>query len=226
MLDQARRVRAGQHVLHHDARCTRSWPAARSSTSSSTRRTIRRAEHPFKGNVDLGKLDALIAARRRRRRSPTSASPATVNMAGGQPISMANLRGRARALRAARDPAHPRRDARGRERLVHPAARAGLRGQDASPRSSTRSARYTDGGTMCAQEGPLVNIGGWLALNDDDALRGGAQPRRGLRRAAHLRRPRRARHGGDGDRHRGVGARSDHIRARIGQVAVPRRAAR
>jgi tyrosine phenol-lyase len=32
--------------------CTRSWPAAPSSTSSSTRRTTRQ-KHPFKGNVDL-----------------------------------------------------------------------------------------------------------------------------------------------------------------------------
>src|SRR5450759_3618439 len=48
-------------------------------------------ELPFKGNVDLAKLDALV------RRVGVAAVPyvsvgATVNMAGGQPISLANLK--------------------------------------------------------------------------------------------------------------------------------------
>jgi hypothetical protein len=87
-----------------------------------------RREHPFKGNVDLDKLAALIAGRRgeHRLRQPRG----TVNMAGGQPVSMANMK----ALRAlcdrARDPGLPRRHAHGRERLLHPAARAGVREQD------------------------------------------------------------------------------------------------
>ena len=78
--------RARQHVLHDDARCTRSWRAESSSTSSSTRRTIPRREHPFKGNVDLDKLDALIQRGRARSTSPYLSVAATVNMAGGQPM--------------------------------------------------------------------------------------------------------------------------------------------
>ena len=43
---QAGRPHPRQHVLHHDASCTRSSPAARSTTSSSTKRTIpRRITH-------------------------------------------------------------------------------------------------------------------------------------------------------------------------------------
>jgi tyrosine phenol-lyase len=70
-------------------RRTRSSPARPSSTSSSTRPTTRPNEHPFKGNVDAGEARRARRARRPRRRSRTSPSPATVNMAGGQPISMA-----------------------------------------------------------------------------------------------------------------------------------------
>ena len=47
--------------------------------------------HPFKGNVDLEKLDALVA-RVTAAHVPYVSIAATVNMAGGQPISLANLR--------------------------------------------------------------------------------------------------------------------------------------
>jgi len=49
------------------------------------------ADLPFKGNVDLGKLEALID-RVGAERIPYVCIGATVNMAGGQPISMANLK--------------------------------------------------------------------------------------------------------------------------------------
>ncbi|HEX9069242.1 MAG TPA: tryptophanase, partial [Ktedonobacterales bacterium] len=49
------------------------------------------SEHPFKGNIDLGKLEAAIR-RAGPERVPYVSVAATVNMAGGQPISMANLK--------------------------------------------------------------------------------------------------------------------------------------
>jgi tyrosine phenol-lyase len=52
-------------------------------------------EHPFKGNVSLDKLEALIK-RVGTEKIPYVSLAGTVNMAGGQPVSMAN----ARALRA------------------------------------------------------------------------------------------------------------------------------
>ena len=48
------------------------------------------SEYPFKGNVDLDKLDALVR-KVDARRVPYISIAATVNMAGGQPISMGNL---------------------------------------------------------------------------------------------------------------------------------------
>lgn len=47
------------------------------------------SEHPFKGNVDLDKLDALVQ-RVGASRVPYISVAATVNMAGGQPISLEN----------------------------------------------------------------------------------------------------------------------------------------
>src|SRR5512136_1447292 len=47
--------------------------------------------HPFKGNVDLSKLEALIR-RVGAEKIPYVSVAATVNMAGGQPISLENLR--------------------------------------------------------------------------------------------------------------------------------------
>ena len=49
------------------------------------------SEHPFKGNVDLGKLEDLIK-KVGRDRIPYVSLAATVNMAGGQPVSMQNAR--------------------------------------------------------------------------------------------------------------------------------------
>jgi tyrosine phenol-lyase len=49
------------------------------------------SSHPFKGNVDLQKLEALVQ-KVGPKRIPYVSLAATVNMAGGQPISLTNLR--------------------------------------------------------------------------------------------------------------------------------------
>ncbi len=48
-------------------------------------------EHPFKGNIDLNKLEALVK-KVGAKKIPYISVAATVNMAGGQPISMENIR--------------------------------------------------------------------------------------------------------------------------------------
>ena len=48
------------------------------------------SEHPFKGDVDLDKLETVF--RENPGRVPYVSVAATVNMAGGQPISMANMK--------------------------------------------------------------------------------------------------------------------------------------
>jgi tyrosine phenol-lyase len=121
---------------------------------------------PFKGDVDLDKLRALIDEMGPQR-IPYISLAATVNMAGGQPISMASIR-------AVRDLAN-----RHGIRVFLDAARAmenayfiqqredGYR--DRSIASILKEmCSYTDGCTMSAKKDPLVNIGGFLALNDPD----------------------------------------------------------
>ncbi len=49
------------------------------------------SEHPFKGNVDLDKLQALID-KVGADKIPYVSLAGTVNMAGGQPVSMANVK--------------------------------------------------------------------------------------------------------------------------------------
>ena len=49
------------------------------------------SEHPFKGDVDIAKLDALVD-RVGADRIPYVSLEGNVNMAGGQPFSMGNLR--------------------------------------------------------------------------------------------------------------------------------------
>ncbi|MDE3127895.1 MAG: tryptophanase, partial [Gemmatimonadota bacterium] len=49
------------------------------------------SEHPFKGDVDLARLEALVGEVGAEH-VPYLSIAATVNMAGGQPISLANLR--------------------------------------------------------------------------------------------------------------------------------------
>jgi len=121
---------------------------------------------PFKGNVDLGKLEALIA-QHGASRIPYVSIATTVNMAGGQPISMENLR----AVRALTK-AHGIRIIHDMTRVAENAFMIKL----LEPGYADRPVRdivheicsLTDGATMSAKKDALVNIGGFLATNDDD----------------------------------------------------------
>ncbi|GMV37668.1 MAG: tryptophanase [Fimbriimonadales bacterium] len=117
--------------------------------------------HPFKGNVDLNKLEDLIK-RVGPKRVPYLCLAGTVNMAGGQPFSMANLRD-VRALTARyRIPIYV--DA---TRLVENAYFIQQREKGWADKSLAQIVReignLTDGCTMSAKKDALVNIGGFLA---------------------------------------------------------------
>jgi len=122
-------------------------------------------EHPFKGNVDLDKLETLI--RQHPGKIPYVSIAATVNMAGGQPISLANLR----AVREL--------TTRHGVRLILDATRVAENAyfiQQREPGQQGRSiaaivhdiCALTDGCTMSAKKDALVNIGGFLAVNDPE----------------------------------------------------------
>jgi tyrosine phenol-lyase len=123
------------------------------------------SEHPFKGNVDLGKLETLI--RQGKERIPYVSVAATVNMAGGQPISLENLRAvRELTLRHG-------------IRLILDATRVAENAYFIQQREAGQAGRsiasivkeicsWTDGCTMSAKKDALVNIGGFLAVNEKE----------------------------------------------------------
>jgi tyrosine phenol-lyase len=124
--------------------------------------------HPFKGNVDLGKLEAVIA-RVGARRIPYVSVAATVNMAGGQPVSMENMK----QLRALTQK-HGIRVILDATRAVENAWFIKQREEGYADKSVAdilkQLCSYTDGCTMSGKKDLLVNIGGFLALNEWDVF--------------------------------------------------------
>ncbi len=120
--------------------------------------------HPFKGNVDLAKLEALIRQHGAANIAYVSLAT-TVNMAGGQPVSMANVK----ALRGLCD-RHGIRLFLDATRLVENAYFIQEREAGYASKSIAEISRefcsYTDGAWSSAKKDSLVNIGGWLAVND------------------------------------------------------------
>lgn len=120
--------------------------------------------HPFKGNVDLQKLEDLIK-KVGADKIPYISVAATVNMAGGQPISIENLKA-VRAL-CSKNGIKVILDA---TRAVENAYFIKVREKGYEKKSIAEILKeicsYTDAATMSAKKDLLVNIGGFLALND------------------------------------------------------------
>ncbi len=125
-------------------------------------------EHPFKGNVDLEKLKSIIAEHGANKIPYVSLST-TVNMAGGRPISLKNLR-EVRELTAR----HGIRVILDATRIAENAYFIQQREPGYQHRSIAeiilKTCALSDGCTMSAKKDALVNIGGFLAINDDDVF--------------------------------------------------------
>ena len=120
---------------------------------------------PFKGNVDLDKLKALIE-KVGAKKIPYVSLAGTVNMAGGQPVSMANVK----ALRALCDgygiPVYLDATRMAENAFFIQEQEEGYR--DKTIAEILREfCSYTAGAWMSAKKDNLVNIGGWLAVNDE-----------------------------------------------------------
>ena len=123
-------------------------------------------EHPFKGNVDLDKLQALIDEVGAER-IPYICLAVTVNLAGGQPVSMENIK--AVYELAQKYKIKVMMDA---TRCVENACFIKHREPGYADKTIREIIRemysYSDGCTMSGKKDGIVNIGGFLALNDDD----------------------------------------------------------
>lgn len=122
-------------------------------------------ERPFKGNVDLSKLEKLVNEVGAKK-VPYITIGAPVNMAGGQPVSMANIREVSKFCR------------KHGIKVVLDAARVlencyFIKHREDGYRNKTLKeicrelCSYTDACTMSAKKDAYVNIGGWLAMNDE-----------------------------------------------------------
>jgi len=122
--------------------------------------------HPFKGNIDLDKIQALIDKYGADKIAYVSVA-GTVNMAGGQPVSMANIK----ALRALCDK-HGIKVYLDATRMMENSYFIQEREEGYADKSIaeilTEFCSYTDAAWMSAKKDNLVNIGGWLAINDWD----------------------------------------------------------
>jgi len=172
-------------------------------------------EHPFKANVDLDKLEELIKEKGADK-IPYISIATSVNMAGGQPISLTNLKKLRKLTNKYGIP------------IIHDMTRVAENAyfikqredgyQDTPIRDIVKEiCSLTDGATMSAKKDALVNIGGFLALNDDDLFKK-AQNMVVIYEGLHT-------YGGMAGRDMealAIGISEsvdeDHIRARVGQV--------
>ncbi|MBL0235008.1 MAG: tyrosine phenol-lyase [Chitinophagaceae bacterium] len=121
---------------------------------------------PFKGNIDLIKLHKLVV-KYGAEKIPYVSMATSVNMAGGQPISMQNLK----ELRAYTKK-HGIKVIHDMTRVAENAFFIQQREKGYEKKSIAHIVKeicsYTDGATMSAKKDALVNIGGFLALNDQE----------------------------------------------------------
>ncbi len=173
------------------------------------------SEFPFKGNIDLQKLEKIIQEAGPRR-IPYLCVATNVNMAGGQPISLANLRDAAALCHH-----HGIKVFHDATRAVENCYFIKQREAGCAEMSLAEILRelcsLTDGCTLSAKKDSLVNIGGVLAVDDDelaDAARNLAVVYEGLHTYGGL--------AGRDLEAMAIGIREsvefDHMRARIGQV--------
>jgi tryptophanase len=121
--------------------------------------------HPFKGNIDLVRVEALL--KEQAARIPFGMITVTNNTGGGQPVSMANIRAYAALLKRFGKPF-----IMDVCRFAENAMFIKLR----EPGYENTSIReichemfsYADGATMSAKKDGMVNIGGFIVLRSDE----------------------------------------------------------
>jgi len=126
-------------------------------------------EHPFKGNIDLQKLEKVFKENPKER-IPMVIITVTCNTSGGQPVSMANIK-------AVSEMAH-----KYGVRVIFDSARFAENAyfikirEDGYQEKTIREIvlemfSYGDGMTMSSKKDAIVNMGGFIALRDEAIFR-------------------------------------------------------
>jgi tyrosine phenol-lyase len=125
--------------------------------------------HPFKGNMDLAKLEVLLAAHRRGG-VPLVMLTVTSSAGGGQPVSLENIRGVAALCRKAGVPFYL--DAcRFAENAFFIKQREPGQGHRPVIDIAREMLRLADGCTMSARKDGMASTGGFIATSDDALAR-------------------------------------------------------
>ncbi len=174
------------------------------------------SEHPFKGNIDLTKLHAVVAEHGADRVAYVSFET-NVNMAGGQPASLANIREvydycRSQGILVMLDATRAVENA-----YFIQQREGGCDGMSIAEILRAITA-CSDGATVSSKKDNLVNIGGFLAVRDPELARR-ARSMLVAFEGLHT-------YGGMSGRDmealaegiREMVATDDHVRARVGQV--------